>query len=122
MTPNKMIDTRLDTVEKTGAAILVRMHEHYRRGLLDDTEFIPFAKAVMQGVADQLAADGIPKGKIEAVGSALKEFCKQLYVKGWVKNREEDETIAEAEKKGAKYFEYLFKHGKHPPWQYTDEA
>jgi hypothetical protein len=38
-----------DFLEKTGRSILKRMHQHYIKEVLDDTEFIPFVKAVMQG-------------------------------------------------------------------------
>lgn len=103
-----------DSLEGAGKAILRRMHQHYISESLDDAEYIPFAKAVMQGIADRLAADRCSKEVIEAVREVLKRFCKELYVKEWTKNREKGETVAAAEEKGNNYFEYLFKHGEHP--------
>jgi len=103
-----------ESLEKTGKAILKRMHRHYTDGSLDDTEFLPFVKAVIQGIADRLTAARCAGGQIEDMRRALKQYCKEQYVKGWVKNREEGETTEEAKKKGEKYFEYLFRHGRHP--------
>jgi hypothetical protein len=105
------------SLEKTGRAILKRMHQHYISESLDDTEFIPFVKAVLQGVADRMTAARRTDGQIEDMRLALKEYCKELYVDEWVKNREEGEAIDAAREEGENHFEYLFKHGKHPSRQ-----
>ena len=44
----------------------------------------------------------------------LKQYAKDLYVKAWIKNRLEEETVDEAREIGEEYFEYIYKHGKHP--------
>ncbi len=105
---------QVECIGKTGRSILERMHQHYIKASLDDTEFIPLVKAVIEGVEDQLAAVRCSKDKRDDIRGTLKQYCKELYVAGWVKNREEGESAAEARERGAKYFDYPFKYGRHP--------
>lgn len=105
------------SLEMMGRAILTRMHQHYISDSLDDTEFIPFVKAVIQGAADRMTAARYAEGQIEDMRIALKEYSKELYVKEWIKNREDGEAVDAARDQGGRHFEDLFKHGKHPSRQ-----
>jgi hypothetical protein len=79
-------------------------------------EFIPFVKAVIQGITDRLIAARCAEDELEDMRRSLKQYCRELYVKEWVKNKNEGETPTAAREKGEKYFEYLFKHEEHPLW------
>lgn len=100
-------------------SILKRIYEHYRRESLDDMEYIPIVKGVLNGLSDRLLKAGYSKSKVAHVLQRLKDYCKALYVSGWLKNWKEDrdegdEDMDKARTEGENYFEHLYKYDRHP--------
>lgn len=107
----------MKTYAKIGKAILRDYFKYYAKHSLDDTEYIPVVKTIVNSIEKTMKADGIDDTDIKNVREELIEFNKSLYVKRWLKQAKEDEDSPdlESETEAAQYyFEYIFKHEKHP--------
>ena len=100
--------------ENIGKSILKHQYELYKRDTLDDEELILMIKTVINGISNHLELLDHKKSKINEMINNLRQYCKDIYVKEWIKNGEEGEDLNKAKSDGEKYFEYLFKYEKHP--------
>jgi hypothetical protein len=104
----------LNLVEAIGRSIIKKLHYHSGKVSLDDTEYIPVLKKVLDGIVEELSRSNFSKTNIGSIKKTLKHYAKDLYVKAWIKNKLEEETVDEAGEMGKEYFEYVYKYGKHP--------
>ena len=104
----------LNLVEAVGRSIIKKLHYHSDKVSLDDSEYIPIVTKIITGIAGQLNNSQFSKKEVVTMKKTLKQYAKDLYVKAWIKNRLEEETVDEAREIGEEYFEYIYKHGKHP--------
>jgi hypothetical protein len=104
----------LSLVEAIGRSIIKKLHYHADKVSLDDSEYIPIVKKIINGIASQLKNSHFSKSEVVTMRKTLKQYAKDLYVKAWIKNSLEEETVDEAREMGKEYFEYVYKYGKHP--------
>jgi len=91
-----------------------KLQHHAHKVSLDDIEYIPIIKKMINGIASQLNNSHFSKSEVAPIKKTLKQYAKDLYVKAWIKNRLEEETVDEAREIGEEYFEYVYKYEEHP--------
>ena len=108
---------------KVGKTILHKYFDYYIKHTIDDTEYIPVVRLIIEGIAKEMKSSGMPEPGWKEVARKLKDFNLQMYQNIWIKHAKEDydpedEEHFDLEKESelAKYtFDYIYKHGKHPP-------
>jgi hypothetical protein len=118
----RMTDTKDQNYLKVGETILQKYFDYYRKNSLDDTEYIPVVRLIIEGIAEEMRSSGILEPNCKEVAEKLKSFNRSLYQNIWIKHAKEDEDPEEGplnlgkESELAKYtFDYIYKHRKHPP-------
>jgi hypothetical protein len=109
----------MDTYISIGKAVLSDLYRHYNKVGLDDAEYIPVIRVIIEGIGKALTETGVDKKDVKAAEKALQKFNLDLYLKGWLKNAKDElgksEFDLEEEKEaGTYYFDYIYKHGEHP--------
>ena len=102
---------------KIGKAILRDYFDYYVENSLDDGEYIPIVRVIIEGIAKEMESCGMgQQGRNELI-EKLKNFNQQIYQNRWIKQVEEAEDRLDKEKEyqeANKTFDYVYKHGKHP--------
>lgn len=104
----------LKLVEAIGKSVIKKLHNNSVKAAIDDTEYLPVLKKILESVGSALDKARFSKTEVSSLKKALKQVAKDLYVKAWLKNKRADETFGEASEMGRIYFEYVYKFGKHP--------
>lgn len=109
----------MDTHVSIGKAVLSNLFRFYKKEGLDDAEYIPVVRVIIEGISKAMASAGLDKKVLKAAEKTLQSFNRDLYVEEWLKHAEEEsgerELDMEAEAtKGVYYFDYIYKHGEHP--------
>ena len=109
----------MDTYISVGKAILSDFYRHYNKVGLDDAEYIPVIRVIIEGIAKAMTEAGLNKKEAKAVEKTLQKFNRDLYLKGWLKNAKEELgksefDLEEETEAGTYYFDYIYKHGEHP--------
>ena len=102
---------------KIGKAILRDYFDYYVENSMDDGEYIPIVRVIIEGIAKEMESGGMgQQGRNELI-EKLKNFNRQIYQNRWIKQVEEAEGQLDKEKEyqeAKKTFDYVYKHGKHP--------
>lgn len=102
---------------KIGKAILLDYFDYYVENSMDDGEYIPIVRVIIEGIAKEMESCGMgQQGRNELI-EKLKNFNRQIYQNRWIKQVEEAEGQLDKEKEfqeANKTFDYVYKHGKHP--------
>jgi hypothetical protein len=114
-----MKEVIVDTYISIGKSVLSNLYRHYNKFELDDAEYIPVIRAIIEGIAKAMTEAGVDKKDIKVVEKTLQKFNLDLYLKGWLKNAKEELGKSEFDKEeeteaGTYYFDYIYKHGEHP--------
>jgi len=109
----------MDAYIAIGKSILSDFYRHYNKVGLDDAEYIPVIRVIIEGIAKVMTEAGVNKKDVKAVEKTLQEFNRDLYLKGWLKNAKEELgksefDMEEETEAGTYYFYYIYKHGEHP--------
>ena len=109
----------MDTHVSIGKAVLGDLFRFYEERGLDDAEYIPVVKVIIEGIAKAPTSAGLDKKDIKAAEKKLRAFNRDLYVDGWVNNAREESgekelDMAAETAEGSYYFDYVYKHGEHP--------
>ncbi len=104
-----------------GKTILRKYFDYCQKNTLDDVEYIPVVRLIIEGTAEEMKSTGLLESTCKEVVKKLKDFNRQMYQNIWVEHAKEDEDPdeepfdLEKEYRLAKYtFDYIYKHGKHP--------
>ncbi len=86
---------------------------------MDDAEYIPIIRVIIEGIVNAMAEAGADKKDARAIEKTLKKFNLDLYLKGWLKNAKEELgksefDMEEETEAGTYYFDYIYKHCEHP--------
>jgi hypothetical protein len=104
----------LNLVEDIGKSIIKKLHYHAAKVALDDPEYIPVIKKILDGIVDELSNRNFSKTEAGSLKKSLKQYARDLYIKAYIKNKLENETVEEAGEMGKEYFEYVYRYGRHP--------
>jgi hypothetical protein len=102
-----------------GKTILSNLFRFYRKRKLDDAEYVPVAKVIIEGITEAMTEAGFAKKDVKRAEKDLRVFNRDLYVDLWLKHAKEDlgekDVDIDAEIEDATYyFDYIYKHGEHP--------
>jgi len=114
-----IVDEHIREHIRVGKTVLADFYRHYSKVGLDDAEYVPVVRVIIEGIGKALAEAGAGKKDVKAAEETLKKFNRDLYLKGWLKNAREDlgkneVDLEEETEEGTDYFDYIYKHGDHP--------
>ena len=115
----EMREVAVDTYVSTGKAVLSDLYRHYNKVGLDDAEYIPVIRVIIEGITKAMTEAGMNKKEAKAVEKTLQGFNRDLYLNGWLRNAKEELgesefDMEEESEEGTFYFDYIYKHGRHP--------
>jgi hypothetical protein len=90
---------------RVGKTVLGNLFRYYDKMELDDAEYIPVVRVIIEGIGKALTEAGAGKKDVKTVEETLKRFNRDLYLEGWLKNSPED--------LGESVFD-VYKYGTHP--------
>ena len=104
---------------RVGRTILRKYFDYYTQNSLDDTEYIPVVRLIIEGITEEMDSAGMPESSCDEVAEKLKTFNRILYQNLWIENTREDadEEPLDPQKEceSARYtFDYIYEHGEHP--------
>jgi len=114
-----VLDKMGDNYENIGIAILKNFFNYYHEQRLDDAEYIPVVKIIINGIQESMLSSGIAEKDVESLKNRLMEFNRELYKELWLKHAKENEDSEvfdlDSESESAEYyFDYIYEHGEHP--------
>ena len=120
---NRTTDPGCQIFLDIGKAILSKYFDYSQKNTLDDREYIPVVRLIIEGIAEEMRSSGMLEPNCKEVAENLKDFNRQMYQNIWNEHAKEDhdpedEEPFDPEKENdlAKYtFDYIYKHRKHPP-------
>jgi len=117
----RITDMRYQPYLKIGRTILRKYFDYYTENSLDDKEYLPVVRLIIEGIAEQMRFSGMLGPSCDEVAEKLKAFNRSLYQNIWIEHAKEDEDLDEEpldlgkEYEFAKYtFDYIYEHGEHP--------
>lgn len=118
----RMTDMKSQSYLNVGKTILRKYFDYNAKNTVDDVEYIPVVRLIIEGIAEEMKSSGMLEPNCKEVAEKLKAFNRSLYQNIWVKHAKKDEDPEEEpfdlekEYALAKYtFDYIYKHRKHPP-------
>ena len=117
----RMSDMKCQGYFNIGKTILQKYFDYYRDKSLDDTEYLPVVRLIIEGIAEEMRSFGLLEPNYTEVAEKLKAFNRSLYQNIWIEHAKEDEDPdeepfdLEQEYELAQYtFDYIYEHGEHP--------
>ena len=117
----RMTDMRSQSYFEIGRRILRKYFDYSNENSLDDTEYIPVVRLIIEGISEGMRSAGTPGSSCDEVADKLKAFNRSLYQNIWIEHAREDQgpdeepLDLEKEYKAAKRtFDYIYKHGEYP--------
>ena len=118
-----MADSRCDVYLKIGRSILRNYFDFYTKNSMDDAEYIPTVRVIIEGIAEEMRSSRMGEPNCDEIAEKLKTYNREMYQNIWIEHAKEDEEPEdeepfdlEKEYQLAKYtFDYIYKHRKHPP-------
>ena len=118
----KMTDPGCQIFLTIGKAILRNYFDYYTKNSMDDAEYIPTVKVIIEGITKEMKSSGMGEPNCNELSEKLKTFNRQMYQNIWIDHAKEDEDTdeepfdLEKECELARYtFDYIYEHGEHPP-------
>jgi len=105
--------------ENIGISILKSFYDYYCTQDLDDADYIPVVKVIINGIQESMLSLGVADKEAESLNEKLIDFNRELYKDLWLKNAKRNEDPKDIELDGesesaAYYFDYIYEHGEHP--------
>ncbi|MGQ9647937.1 MAG: hypothetical protein ACUVWO_15540, partial [Thermodesulfobacteriota bacterium] len=117
-----MADPRCEIYLGVGKSILRDYFDYNTKNPADDTEYIPIVRLIIEGITKKMKSSGIGKADCAEVAEKLRAYNREMYQNIWIEHAKEDQDPdeepldLEKERRAAQYtFNYIYKHGKHPP-------
>jgi hypothetical protein len=109
----------VDTYIGIGQTVLSSLYRHYNKVGLDDAEYVPVIRVIIEGIGKAMIEAGLDKKEAKVAEKTLRKFNLDLYLEGWLKNAKEELgksefDLEEETEAGTYYFGYIYKHGEHP--------
>lgn len=114
---DKMTDSRCQIYLKIGRSILQRYLDYTTKKIIDDSEYIPTVRVIIEGITEEMRSCGMERPNGDELAEKLRTFNCQMYQNVWIKHAREDEEQFDLEKElqaAQYYFDYIYEHGKHP--------
>lgn len=105
------------TAEEIGKEIIKRLHKYNEEYSIDDAEYIPLIKRIIEAIGSYLIQSDKSMSEIENLTGSLVAYAKKLYVESCQIHAEESgEDIPQEQVKdeSEEYFDYIYEHEEHP--------
>jgi len=118
----KMADSRYEVYLRIGKSILRNYFDYCTKNSMDDAEYIPTVRVIIEGITEEMRSSGMGKPNCKEITEKLKDYNREIYQNIWIEHAKEDEEPEdeepfdlEREYQLAKYtFDYIYEHGEHP--------
>jgi len=105
--------------ENIGISILKNFFDYYCAQDLDDAEYIPVVKVIINGIQESMLSSGVADKEAKSLSRKLIEFNRELYKDLWTRDAKKDVDPKDIDLDGesesaAYYFDYIYEHGEHP--------
>jgi len=113
----KMADSRYEVYLRIGRSILRNYFDYYTKNSMDDAEYIPTVRVIIEGITEEMRSSGMGKPNCKEMTEKLKDYNREMYQNIWIEHAKEDEEPFDLEREYqlAKYtFDYIYEHGEHP--------
>jgi hypothetical protein len=121
----RMTDPGCEIFLKVGKAILQNYFDYSTKNSIDDAEYIPTVRVIIEGITKEMKSSGMGESNCHELSEKLKTFDRQMYQNIWIEHAKEDEDPDEGpldlekEYELAKYtFDYIYEHGEYPEKSY----
>ncbi len=101
-------------IEDLTISIITRLHERYDKKGIDDVEYIPLLKSVINGALDFAEEAELSDNQQTKIKETLFDYARDLYLNGWLMNGEPDEDKEQAAEEGMNWFGYIYENEKYP--------
>jgi hypothetical protein len=102
--------TSVEVAVAVATAVLDRQFEHVDQFPLDDSEFAPLVRCLVEGVVKGLKGFGVPEVAAGKAGERVLNYAVRSYTEWCAKNDPENADAVE----DARIFQHLMVHGKWP--------
>ncbi|MGD9161019.1 MAG: hypothetical protein PVG39_21555 [Desulfobacteraceae bacterium] len=109
--------TEINIAEGIGKEIIKQLHDYYEEITMDDTEYIPLIKKVIEAINNHISLYDISKSENEALKETLLTCAKDLYVEVCqinAKENGEDLSAKQVKEESLEVFDYIYEHGEYP--------
>lgn len=108
----------INPIVKTSKTILRNYFNYYSEHSLDDTEYIPIVRVIIESIVQSVGRIETKYMEKEKIGEYLKDFNRKMYEDIWLQHAKEEEgsKVDEQEelKEARKQFNYIYEHEDHP--------
>ena len=107
----------ISIAEGIGMEILKHLHNYNEDVFLDDTEYIPLIKIIIEAINDYISLYDISKSENEALKIKLLTHATDLYVEVCqinAKENGEDISAKQVKDESLELFNYIYEHGEYP--------
>jgi hypothetical protein len=116
----RMSDMKCQGYFDTGKTILQKYFDYYRNKSLDDTEYLPVVRLIIEGITEEMSSAGMLMPYCDEVAGKLKAFNCSLYRNRWIEQLKEDQDpddpfdLEKEYELAQNIFDYIYEHGEHP--------
>ena len=86
----RMTDMKSQSYFQVGRGILRKYFDYHRKNSMDDTEYIPVVRLIIEGIAEEMKSSGVLESNSKEVAKRLKDFNRQMYQNIWIEHAKED--------------------------------
>jgi capsular polysaccharide biosynthesis protein len=111
----------IDAIEGTTKSIIVKLHEAFTEGRVDDSEYIRNIKALLDGVNEFVQSNREIINDPKILEQVLYEFSKEVWLSGLQKRLEQESESENSINEDSEdkeyyeyYFDYIFAHNAYP--------
>ena len=106
-----------ELVEGIGREIIKRLHDYNEEEPLDDAEYIPLIKRIIEAIKIYSNKINLNNEELDTIDKSLVAYSRELYIelcKKHAKENNEDVTIEELKEESEEYFNYIYEYEEHP--------
>lgn len=111
----------IDAIEGSARNVIIKIHDVFIEGKLDDTEYIRNVKAIIDGITEFVQSNREIISDPQILEQVLYEFSKELWISELKKrlgqeSETEDSINDDSENKEyyEYYFDYIYTHSRYP--------
>ena len=99
---------------ESGIVILKNLNDKYEKESIDDLEYIPIIKTIINSFIEYATSNELSPESITKLHKELTTYAENLYLNSWMKNAAEEGNEKDVKFEGMEYFKYIYKHEEYP--------
>ncbi len=101
-------------IEDVAICIITKMYEGFYKHGIEDIDFIPLLKKVIEGAIDCAQDNELPSEIVDRIESDLYGYCKSLYIAGYKMESDSPSNLDEDEAETNIWFDYIYENEVYP--------